>query len=226
MKKIVLLLGLLNLCVGFQAVLASEPHAKYFIAEGDLVIEQILTPAPTAGSKQDVSDFARVMELQKSRTDADCERAKSEMGVSLDELFGPKYGPLSADEVKKFSPLFDRISADVYYFSHKAKRIWMRPRPFKKDGVKNCVPYDNPDSPSYPSGHATLAQVFARALAEIDPKRAPAFFARAEVVGQDRVLGGVHYPSDVAAGKLLGDRIADKMLKNPTLLKELSALKL
>jgi len=29
------------------------------------------------------------------------------------------------------------------------------------------------------------------------------------------VLGGVHYPSDVAAGRILGNAIADKMLANP-----------
>ena len=38
--------------------------------------------------------------------------------------------------------------------------------------------------------------------------------ARGKLIGQDRVIGGMHYPSDVAAGQKLGAAIAKSLLAN------------
>lgn len=62
------------------------------------------------------------------------------------------------------------------------------------------------DSPSFPSGHTSGAFATATALSLKYPKWyvvAPAF-AWAGYVGYSRMHTGVHYPSDVAAGALLG----------------------
>jgi membrane-associated phospholipid phosphatase len=55
---------------------------------------------------------------------------------------------------------------------------------------------------SYPSAHATTSFAAASVLREALP--APPLYLSAAAMAASRVYAGVHYPSDVAAGALLG----------------------
>ncbi|MHC2542437.1 phosphatase PAP2 family protein [Sinorhizobium meliloti] len=57
---------------------------------------------------------------------------------------------------------------------------------------------------SFPSGHSTAAGAFFGAFAMVMPQLRPLFLLLALLVGISRVVVGAHYPSDVAAGLLLG----------------------
>ena len=57
-------------------------------------------------------------------------------------------------------------------------------------------------SGSYPSGHAASAWLYALLLAEVDSEHAAAIVARGRVFGESRVVCGVHYASDVEAGRI------------------------
>jgi acid phosphatase (class A) len=57
---------------------------------------------------------------------------------------------------------------------------------------------------SYPSGHSTLSWAWGLVLAELAPDRASQIMARARGIGDSRVVCGVHYLSDVEAGRLVG----------------------
>jgi undecaprenyl-diphosphatase len=61
---------------------------------------------------------------------------------------------------------------------------------------------------SFPSGHAATSFVGAALLATFVPRFAVAFYALAALVAWSRVYVGVHYPSDVIAGALLGLAVA------------------
>ena len=45
-------------------------------------------------------------------------------------------------------------------------------------------------------------------------KKRKSFLKRAEEVGLDRVIGGVHHPSDVEAGKKLGKFLGQQMINS------------
>ena len=49
--------------------------------------------------------------------------------------------------------------------------------------------------------------------------------ARAKLVGDDRALAGQHFPSDVAAGRILAKAIFEKMMQNPDFQGELDKAK-
>lgn len=66
-------------------------------------------------------------------------------------------------------------------------------------------------SPSYPSGHATVGAMMAILLAQMVPERHEALFALGWEMGEDRVVSGVHFPSDVEAGRVLGTVLAGAM---------------
>jgi undecaprenyl-diphosphatase len=82
-----------------------------------------------------------------------------------------------------------------------------RPRPpehFAALGADVSTPLGVPPDRSFPSGHAQTAFAAAVYLALLFPRGAAVFLALAALVGLSRVALGVHYPSDVIAGAILG----------------------
>jgi membrane-associated phospholipid phosphatase len=61
-----------------------------------------------------------------------------------------------------------------------------------------------PDTPSFPSGHATTAFAAAAAVGLFYPRLRLPLFAVAALVGLSRIYLGVHYTLDVIAGAALG----------------------
>lgn len=72
------------------------------------------------------------------------------------------------------------------------------------DSPCTTPPRDPPYSHSYPSGHATVGAMMAILLADMVPEQRVALFARGWEYGDARVVSGVHFPSDVEAGRILG----------------------
>ena len=61
-----------------------------------------------------------------------------------------------------------------------------------------------PEGFSFPSGHSTGSFAFAAFVATFRPRFAPLLFAVAAAIAWSRVVLGVHYPSDVTGGAILG----------------------
>lgn len=76
---------------------------------------------------------------------------------------------------------------------------------------------------SYPSGHSTRGTVFAFVLAELFPAQREAILARGREAGWLRVQGGVHYPSDILAGRVLGLAIGHALMRSPAFQADLAA---
>jgi len=83
-----------------------------------------------------------------------------------------------------------------------AKKAVKRTRPFVQLGISSLIA--PPDKYSFPSGHTAAAILMANILSLIFPASAYLFFGWATAVGVSRIYLGVHYPSDIAAGAMLG----------------------
>jgi membrane-associated phospholipid phosphatase len=92
------------------------------------------------------------------------------------------------------------------------KHRYDRLRPFQVD-PKIVPPVPKPFDASYPSGHASSAFAAARVIAVLEPGLAKEAYELATKVAVSRVYAGVHFPSDVVVGALLGTGVAEGILR-------------
>ena len=84
---------------------------------------------------------------------------------------------------------------------------------------------DSKEGLSYPSGHATISRIEALVLADLVPARRAELLARADEIALSRVIGGVHHPSDIEAGKRLAETLYAVYRKSPAFRRELETLR-
>jgi hypothetical protein len=88
-----------------------------------------------------------------------------------------------------------------------AKYYYFNPRPSQLDpSIKTQIGV--PNFPSYTSGHSTFSAAGSAILSYLFPSGATDFAAMRDEAGISRLYGGIHYRSDIEAGKLHGNRIA------------------
>jgi undecaprenyl-diphosphatase len=97
-----------------------------------------------------------------------------------------------------------QIVAAAYALNYAVKRAVRRPRP-QLDGLPPLTP--TVSRLSFPSAHCTTSFAAARAFAGLVPARY--LYCAAAAFALSRPYLGVHYPSDVVAGAVLGTAIAE-----------------
>ncbi len=195
----------------------------YYVPAGQFKTVEF-APPPAPESEAQRQDLAAILAWQNKRSGADCAKAALTAKFNYDFFWGDKSPfprPLP-EEVNKF---FDRVATDLDTATNDMKGRYQRPRPFKMypDQARPCI--HKSSGYSYPSGHATFSRVFADVLGDIVPERKAGFLAKADEVALDRVIGGVHYPSDIEAGKAFGDLYHADLLKSEAYRKDVEKMK-
>ncbi|HEY6099428.1 MAG TPA: phosphatase PAP2 family protein [Anaeromyxobacter sp.] len=174
----------------------------------------LVGPYPRPGSPEDAADQAVVLWEQRTRTPEEVARAASEEVLSLQDFAGALGRAFDPSRHPLTEALLARGAAAAGSCVAAAKKAYARPRPYAAD--PRVVPsVERESTGSYPSGHATRGALFASLLAELAPERREALLRRGAQIGEDRVIAGVHYPSDVAAGRRLGEALAKALLGDP-----------
>lgn len=196
------------------------PDHHYVPAERSLAA---VPPPPAPGSPEDRKDFETLLDWQARRTEADCAGARLQARADYDKFFGdisPFPDPLPPD----VSKILFKVYFDGGMTVSEAKKRFGRQRPFKREkAIKPCL--GKVGGLAYPSGHAAVSRLFALLLSDVAPAGRDAFLARSERAALNRVIGGVHHPSDVAAGKLLGSAVYAELLKEESFRADLEKLK-
>lgn len=183
----------------------------------------LFPPPPPPGSPEQAADLAGVLAWQNKRTEADCLRAAKTADEDYPFFWGGS-SPFPEPEPREVKEFFVRLAEDLEGSLETMKKRYQRSRPFMAhQEAQPCI--KRPKSFSYPSGHTVFARVYSRVLADLTPERLEEFAGVADAISRDRVVGGVHYPADIAAGKAFGDLYYAELAKSPAYRAEIEKLR-
>lgn len=211
--------ALILLAVGSYATAAGNNY----LANHSPDLTVLIAPPPAPDSAAGRQDMQQVIALQNTRTADQLKLADGDTQKSVFRFADVLGGDFRADRLPLTLAFFKQIAQDDKGPLKQAKDYWKRPRPYNSDSEVHPGIKTEGTTPGYPSGHATFAYLNAVVLATMVPEKRAEIFARAETFAQGRVIGGVHYPSDVEAGKLSGTLIAAAMFQNPKFREDLAA---
>jgi len=218
MRRSILAFGLLVLAAIGPGQAQAE-DAKPFVTDRQVNLLLLLPPPPANDSAQTKAELAEVLSLQVTRTPEMEQAAIADVTEDVwrfSNVMGPKF---AAADLPVFSAFFDRVVATEGAVVDPAKDVWKRPRPHQlSDLVKPAVKLSN--SGSYPSGHATVGTLMGIVLSDMVPEKRAEIMARAWQFANNRVIGGIHYRSDIEMGRIAGTVIAYDLLQRPDFVAE------
>ncbi len=210
LRAIALLLVLAALVVPMSA--PAEQHF-YYLNPSQLDLTHLLPPPPDVASAQALADEQQVAAAVAARSRTQLLQAE-DASVRTVFFYEPSAGPgFTAERLPVTAAFFARIGSDVKELIDGAKSYWARPRP---DGAQKR-------RGSYPSGHAAFAAASAIVLAQLLPGKRDAIFTQARTFAENRIILGVHYPSDVASGWTAGTLAAYVMMSDAAFRRDYAA---
>ncbi|MBS7540771.1 acid phosphatase [Ancylobacter lacus] len=195
-----------------------------YITREQLDLTKILAPPPATDSATTQAEIEQLLAIQQSRTPEQVAAAQADVVENVfrfAEVMGPNF---TAEKLPVVTAFFARVDADEGFIVDPAKDMWKRPRPHLADSrIKPAVKLST--SGAYPSGHASFAYLTAIVLANMVPEKSAAIFARAADYANNRIVGGIHYASDIQAGRIAGSLIAAQEMRDPQFQKDFAAAK-
>lgn len=201
-----------------------------YLEPGELPASLKILPAPPAsGSAALAADEETYRSTRALRGSVRWAQAAADADLAFPQAtrhFSCGLGiPISAEATPHLNMLLRRVRMDASRATDKAKDHYKRQRPFMVAGDAICTPHEQarfkPDS--YPSGHSSIGWAWALVLAELAPDRADALYARGLSFGQSRVVCGVHWQSDVEAGRVIGAATVSRLHANSVFLAQMAA---
>lgn len=202
------ILLLIALSVGISYWRYITPH---YAVSSTIAADIIIPPPPAPGSPAEQADIAAVLKAQEARTPEDVLAAQADDLVSVFRFMDVIDPTFTADNLPLTTAFFERVRHDEHLILEVLKSRYDRPRPYATNSAVE-LQVKKPFNTAYPSGHTSFGFIVASLLAQMVPEKKQAILARADVYGRNRVIGGAHYPSDVAAGRIAGLEIAARLM--------------
>ncbi|MEO6918561.1 MAG: phosphatase PAP2 family protein [Collimonas sp.] len=208
MRKFIACLLLMSFVGCSASVLAKEENP--FITSSDIDLIKLLPPPPADDSLQTKAELSEILALQASRTPEMVLRSQADSTENIwrfADVMGVRF---KREQLPVFEKFFERVEASEGAVVDPYKDIWKRPRPYLySNQVKPVVKLSH--SGAYPSGHATGGTLMGIVLANMVPEKRAEIMARAAEYANNRIIGGVHYRSDIEAGRITGTVIAARL---------------
>jgi len=210
----VLRAGLILFALQLLQIESATADGSRYISTTAVDLTTLLPPPPAKGSTAAQQDLDAVLLAQAARTPDSVAAAKADALVSVfrfADVLGPEF---TSERLPRTATLFKSAGQDATVIGRRAKDYWQRSRPYRfSDRVTSIL--DVTTGGSYPSGHAMYGCMTAVLLGVMVPEQRTALLERGTVYARNRVVGGVHYPTDVEAGCTGGKIIAALLLQSP-----------
>jgi acid phosphatase (class A) len=195
-----------------------------YVTQSQLDVTKVLPPPPSLQSAEQQRDLAQVLAVQKTRTPAQEQRALADAGSGLygfADVLGANFTP---ERLTKLNDFLSKVRADGFLAFSSGKDVWNRPRPFETSHEVKPIG-ELPGGSSYPSGNSTVGYLTGIVLANMVPEKSAALYARGREFGDNRVVLGVHYPSDIEAGRMAAVAVATVLLQSESYKKDFEEAK-
>jgi acid phosphatase (class A) len=219
MRRLVLGLCALVLLAGGSG-LAKDLN---FLSTDKVELLRLLAPPPAPQSEAQRRDLAAVLEVQSNRTPERVARAVADSALSIfryDDVLGPNFTP---DRLPLNVEFFKRMHADARTILNATKEAWNRPRPFNVSADVKPLGEKPRTNFAYPSGTTIFGSLTAIMLANMVPEKRVELFDRSVEYAANRIVLGIHYPTDIEAGRIAAAVMAAAFLQNPAFMAEFDA---
>lgn len=125
---------------------------------------------------------------------------------------------VTAADSPRLVSLLERVLHDANETAERTKARAFRFRPVGVDANRaacQVVSDAGRASPSYPSGSATVGTAFGQVFAALVPDQAGPLALIGHEIAVSRMVCGMHYPADVAAGEQLGEAVFGAIAATP-----------
>jgi acid phosphatase (class A) len=191
------------------------PRAPQFLQEPADAFVALFAAPPASDSAATRAELDELLRLQAARTAADVAAAQSDRKTQISR-FAEAAGmsPARMEQLQLLPELAEDVEDDIRPYVRAVKEKFRRLRPYVLEPrLEPCID-DVKDDLSYPSGHATWAHVMALVLIDMVPERANQLQARAGEYARQRMVCGVHFGSDVAAGSAGAAWLVEKLSRS------------
>lgn len=220
MKHSLIIALALSLVVGTTQ---AQNNEHYYLNYNDVASSLKLLPAPPQpGSAQFNYDKAQYEWGKMQRITPRAKQAFNDANLNdeglaraYSEAFGTTLSKENTPEIYKLMTHMQEDAGDLA--TREAKNYYTRMRPFLFFKEQSLTPNDEKwlaGNGSYPSGHTSKGWAVALVLAEINVERQNEILKRGFEIGQSRVICGVHYQSDVDAGRVVGSALVARLHAN------------
>jgi acid phosphatase (class A) len=190
-----------------------------------LNLVRLLPPPPANDSAETRAELDQLLKIQKTRSSEQIARAQGDADVNLNRFADALGSPgLEVKNLPLTQRLFRKITTDEFVVVGTGKDAFGRPRPFVLEPRLRPI-VEKPPNGSYPSGHTVWGHTVGLVLADMIPERRTQIMARAAEYSFNRVVAGVHYPSDIESGKMAATAFAAALFASPAFQSDFAAAK-
>lgn len=207
------------------------PRALGYLQAADLDGKEVIGPPPAAGSPHDRADRENYDQTRALAGTARWQTAIQDNDLWQGGAMKRFSCALGVDVSEKQTPatykMLHKIELDVRTIGTPPKDFYKRQRPAIGNDKPVCVPREPwmTTNASYPSGHTMALWAWGLILTEARPDKATELLKLGREGGESRVICGVHYPSDVEAGRTLGAGMVARLHADAAFMADLAAVK-
>ncbi|WP_165420248.1 acid phosphatase [Edaphobacter modestus] len=196
----------------------------YYVDSALLDVGVFLPEPPAVDSALTKAELAELHRIERVRTPEPMAKALADEGEENMFVFKTVFGPgFTAEALPVTAALGVHVKNEQSVVGNQLKHSYQRPRPYQTDTTLHPVCALKTEHDSYPSGHGMTGYLEAFTLAEIVPDKRTEILARADDYALNRLVCGVHYPSDIEASRRVAYVVFGYMLATPRFQRDLAA---
>jgi acid phosphatase (class A) len=227
----VLLLGAAPAPVDPSMASPTPTRLTGYLVAGDIDGQTVIGPPPALDSPRGKADRTIYLDTRALAGSPRWVRAAKDNdlwnGGALERYACALGRPIDPTALPATYRLLQRVELDARTVGTPPKDHYNRTRPPIGDDRPLCIKREDwmKTNASYPSGHAMAGWAWGLVLGELAPAKASGLMQAGREIGDSRVICGVHYQSDVEAGRMLGAAMVSREHANAEFRADFAAAK-